>query len=150
MKRFYLIIFCFGVAFLATEVINDFSKSKTFYALFYPKEFFYKDTFIVNIDIPPNSSTNKMHWVFEGYCKSDKLKRTISIPIEMVESKEVDFIYNKIPIWRNKLSRKEIIYKEIKINKPFSYNMINYWISSLFIILIIPSLFGYLKTKKRN
>lgn len=149
MNKLYLIIFCICVGVLGIEVINDFSKLKTFYASFYPTEFFYRDTLNVNIDIPPNNSTNKMHWVFEGYCKSDKLKRTIPISIGIVENKEAGFNYHKIPIWRNTISKTEIIYEDIKINKPFSYGMTDYWTSPLFIILIIPSLFCYLKTKKK-
>ena len=87
MKTICLILIFLGLSIIGIEAINDFSKTKIFYASLNPEKNYSKDILAVNEKIPPsNSGSNKTSWVFYGYCKSDKLKSGIAIPINIIES----------------------------------------------------------------
>lgn len=154
MKTLSLILIFLGLSILATEVVNDFYKTKIFYASLDPQKNYSKDKLLVNDEIrPSNIWSNKTSWLFYGYCQSDQLKIGISIPMNIVASN--NFSRNKIPIWRINNVNNKIIYRRVdnKINSPFSYEMRQYWTSQLFMITTIPALFYYLiirrKTKKK-
>ena len=154
MKTLSLILIFLGLSILATEIVNDFYKTKMFYASLDPQKNYSPDTLLVNEETRPSSiGSNKTTWIFHGYCKSDKLKIGISIPMNIVSA--TNFNRNKIPIWRIKNVNDRIIYRRIdnKIDSPFSYEMRQYWTSQLFMIATIPALFYYIsirrKTKKK-
>lgn len=154
MKTLSLILIFLGLSILATEVVNDFYKTKIFYASLNPEKNYSTDILIVNKETrPTNIGSNKTSWIFQGYCQSDKLKIGISIPINIVAT--TNFSRTKIPVWRIKNVNDKIIYRRMdnKINSPFSYEMRQYWTSQLFMFATIPALFYYLnirrKTKKK-
>lgn len=154
MKTLSLILIFLGLSILATEIVNDFYKTKIFYASLDPQKNYLKDTLLVNEETRPSSiGSNKTSWIFQGYCKSDKLKIGISIPVNIVSG--TNFNRTKIPVWRIKNVNDRIIYRRIdnKINGLFSYEMRQYWTSQVFMIAAIPALFYYIsirrKTKKK-
>lgn len=154
MKTLSLILIFLGLSILATEIVNDFYKTKIFYASLDPQKNYSQDTLLVNEETRPSSiGSNKTSWIFLGYCKSDQLKIGISIPMNIVAT--TNFNRKKILIWRIKNVNDKIIYRRMdnKINSPFSYEMRQYWTSQLFMITTIPALFYYLiirrKTKKK-
>ncbi|WP_286967168.1 hypothetical protein [Flavobacterium sp. UBA4854] len=152
MKTFCLILIFLGLSITTIEVINDFEKTKTFYASLNPNKYYYKDILYINNKIPPSSiGSNKTSWIFYGFCKSDKLKTGISIPKNIVE--ESAYLgENKIEIWRIKIAKNVILYRRQNniINGAFSYEMRNYWIGSLFIFMLAPALICYVIIKQKT
>ena len=151
MKTLSLILVFLGLSILATEVVNDFYKTKIFYASLDPQKNYSKDTLFVNEETrPSNIRSNKTSWIFHGYCQSDKLKIGIAIPMDIVAS--LNFNKNKIPIWRINNANDKILYRRMdnKINSPFSYEMRQYWTSQLFMITAIPALFYYLRARRKT
>lgn len=150
MKTFCLILLFLGLAVTGIEALNDFTKTKIFFASFNPQKYYHKDI-LVNEKTPPMSSgSNKTSWIFYGYCKSDKLKTGITISKSTVENQNT----SEIPIWRISSVKNKIIYrrKDNIVNSPFSYEMRDYWMTPILILSIIPSLFGLIniRRKKRN
>ncbi|MFK7001900.1 hypothetical protein [Flavobacterium oreochromis] len=148
-KTLIIVIIIIGFLEILTNVINDFEKYKVFYAAFYPKKYFLKDTLLFDYEHSPSSGgSSKVNYVYVGICKSDKLKRSLEISASLVEGKDfyLNRINHKIPIWRISIAKKEILYRnsENKIYSPFSYQMRNYWISTIISILFFPSLAYYL------
>ncbi len=153
MKTICVIIISLGLAVLGIEKINNFEKIKIFYASFNPRKYYYRDTLLVNIEISPsNGGSNKTLWIFQGYCKSDKLKNGISVPFTIVEDEKYRFDRAKIPIWRITTVKKGILYrrKNNVLDSPFSYNMRDYWFTPLIFILTIPSLICYLYLRNQD
>ena len=151
MKTLCLILIFLGLSIIGIEAINDFSKTKVFYASLNPEKNYSKDILVVNEKIPPsNSGSNKTSWVFYGYCKSDKLKSGITIPINIIESGSLNT--SQIPIWRINTVKDKILYRRQNnvINSPFSYEMRQYWATPLFMIAILPALFCYLNIRRKE
>lgn len=149
MKTLCLIIFFLGLSIIGIETVNDFTKTKIFFASFNPQKYYHKDILVVNEKIPPmSSSSNKTYWIFYGYCKSDKLKIGITIPTSTVESQNT----SEIQIWRISSIKNKIIYRGQYniINSPFSYEMRDYWMTPIFMLPIIPALFYYIKIKRKE
>lgn len=149
MKTFCLILLFLGLAVTGIEIVNDFTKTKIFFASFNPQKYYHKDILVVNEKIPPmSSSSNKTSWIFYGYCKSDKLKSGITISKSTVENQNT----SEIPIWRISSVKNKIMYrrKDNIINSPFSYEMRDYWMTPIFILSIVPSLFGFLNLKRKE
>lgn len=149
MKTFCLILIFLGVSIIGIEIVNDFTKTKIFFATFNPQKYYHKDILVVNEKIPPmSSSSNKTSWIFYGYCKSDKLKSGITISKSIIENQNT----TEIPIWRISSVKNKIIYRRKNniINGPFSYEMRDYWITPIFMLAIIPALFYYIKRKERK
>ncbi|MBS7255852.1 hypothetical protein [Flavobacterium branchiicola] len=152
MKTLCLILIFLGLAITGIEIINDFEKTKTFYASLNPHKYYYKDILYINNKISPSSiSSNKTSWIFQGLCKSDKLKTGISIPKNIVEERGY-FGENKISIWRIKIAKNVILYRRQNntINSAFSYEMRNYWIGSLFIFMVTPAFICYIIIKRKQ
>lgn len=151
MKILSLILIFLGLSILATEIVNDFYKTKIFYASFNPQKNYSKDTLLVNKETrPSNIGSNKTSWLFKGYCQSDKLKIGISIPMNIVATP--NFNRSKIAIWRIKNVNDRIIYRRMDniINSTFSYEMRQYWTSQVFMITAIPALLYYLRTRRKT
>jgi hypothetical protein len=119
-----------------------------FYTSFYPTKYFYKDELLVKNEISVLSDGRG--YLFIGYCNSDKLKYNIALSQNTVENN--NFCRSKIPIWRNMLSKKEILYRnnDNKIYNPFSYQMRDYWVGSIMSILFFPSLAYYLYIRNKE
>ncbi|WP_264551848.1 hypothetical protein [Flavobacterium sp. N2038] len=152
MKTLCLLLIFLGLAIIGIEAINDFEKTKTFYATLDPQKYYYKDILYVNNKISPSAvGSNKTSWIFSGVCKSDKLKTGISIPKNIVEERAY-FGQNKISIWRIKIAKNVVLYRRQNniINNAFSYEMRDYWIGSLFILMITPALICYIILKKKT
>ena len=110
MKTLCLTLILLGLTITGIEIVNDFSKTKIFYASFRPQKYYYRDVLLVNEEIPPmSSSSNKTSWLFYGYCKSDKLKSGIKISKSIIEKGNFDVA--EIPIWRINIVKNKIIYR---------------------------------------
>ncbi|MXO07177.1 hypothetical protein [Flavobacterium sp. HBTb2-11-1] len=152
MRTFCLILIFLGLAITGIEIINDFEKTKTFYASLNPHKYYYKDVLHINKEIPPSSiGSNKTSWIFYGFCESDKLQTGISISKSIVEERAF-FGQNKIPIWRIKIAKNVILYRRQNdiLNNAFSYEMRDYWISTLFIFMLTPALICYIIIKHKT
>lgn len=153
MKKLCLVLIFLGLAIIGIEKINDFTNTKTFYASLNPQKYYYKDILVVNEQTSPSSTgSNKTSWLFYGYCKSDKSKSGIRIPIDIVENEDYNFNRNEIAIWRINIVKDKIIYRRNNniINSPFSYEMRQYWTTPLFMIAIIPALIFYLNIRRKE
>lgn len=153
MKKLTLIILLiFGFLYIFTNLINGFQEYKGFYASFYPAKYYQKDNLLYDYEINPSSKTT--YYLYNGTCESDKLIYGITIPAYVVENQNFysNRINKKIPIWRVRIAKKIILYrnKKNKIHSPFSWEMRNYWMGTIFSILFIPSLFYYFYLKNRN
>ncbi len=149
MKTLCLILIFLGVSIIGIEIVNDFTKTKIFFASFNPQKYYHKDILVVNEKIPPmSSSSNKTSWIFYGYCKSDKLKSGITLSTSTVENQNT----SEIPIWRISSVKNKIIYRRQDniINSAFSYEMRDYWMTPIFMLAIIPALFYYIKIKRKE
>lgn len=153
MKTICLVLVFLGLAVIGIEKINNFEKLKIFYASFNPKEYFYKDTLLIDKEISPSTGgNNKTSWIFYGHCKSDKSKNGITIAFDIVENEEKSFDRTKIAIWRITTVKDKILYrrKDDLLNSPFSYEMRAYWTTPFLMLLILPALIYYIYLKNKD
>lgn len=145
-----LIILFLGTSTLIIEMINNFKDTKTFIASFNPKDYYYKDYFVVdNYSTPSSSSGNVAGYVLYGRCELDNFESSIRISEDKIDNGEYDLV--KVPIWRIKTASNSVLIRnKNKISAPFSYNMRNYWINLFNILLILPALVYYLYLRNKE
>ncbi|EKT3958518.1 hypothetical protein NTJ28_002534 [Flavobacterium psychrophilum] len=145
-KLICLIIAVLGILVLFVEIINDFKNSKTFYASINSEKYIYKDVFLGENNY---SSQGNNAYIINGKCLSDGLKSTIRIPASQIESNR--FTFDSVVIWRVSIAKNSILIRYRNIpDSAFSYNMRDYWFTSLILLLILPSLIYYLYLRNKE
>lgn len=144
ISGFLLII---GSLTLCIELINDFEKLKTFYASIYLRESFEKDCLVYSLEYPLNDcTTGDCLYYYTGNLAKNKNKITVTGWRSLIGQLGCD----DIPVWYCTYSKSVLIRTKNEMYHSFSFKMINYWLGSIMLILLLPNLlfFIYLKLKK--
>jgi hypothetical protein len=125
--------------------VHEFKSIKTFYALFYPNKYFFKDFLIYEgkktLPVVPDCMSDNCFYSYFGKLQLNKTYGRIDISVKEVTN-------YRIACWYCKFSGEMFRRTSEKVDAPFSFNMRNYWFSPIYYIFWCITLFQYLKLKR--